>query len=75
MAASKSSISLSEIIARLRQMRTTNYTLRHRLASVHSPFLPGHPQAMLTKIYIEALLVDEELADQVWEAWDAREER
>ena len=24
---------------------------------------------MLTKIYIEALLVDEELADQVWEAW------
>ncbi len=27
---------------------------------------------MLTEIYIEALLVDEELADQVWEAWDAR---
>ena len=26
---------------------------------------------MLTKIYIEALLVDEDLADQVWEAWDA----
>ena len=26
---------------------------------------------MLTAIYIEALLVDEELADQVWEAWDA----
>jgi len=26
--------------------------------------------AMLTQIYIEALLVDEELADQVWEAWD-----
>ena len=24
---------------------------------------------MLTKIYIEALLVNEELADQVWEAW------
>ncbi len=24
---------------------------------------------MLTEIYIEALLVDEELADQVWEAW------
>jgi len=33
----------------------------------------GHPQAMLTEIYIEALLVDEEAADQVWEAWDARE--
>ncbi len=28
---------------------------------------------MLTKIYIEALQVDEELADQVWEAWDAGE--
>ena len=26
---------------------------------------------MLTEIYIEALLIDEELADQVWEAWDA----
>ncbi len=24
---------------------------------------------MLTEIYIEALLVDEESADQVWEAW------
>jgi hypothetical protein len=28
----------------------------------------GHSQAMLTEFYIEALLVDEELADQVWEA-------
>ena len=28
---------------------------------------------MLTEIYIEALLVDEELADQVGEAWDAGE--
>ncbi len=28
---------------------------------------------MLTEIYIEALLVDEELADQVWEAWHSRE--
>ena len=28
---------------------------------------------MLTEIYIEALPVDEELADQVWEAWDAGE--
>jgi hypothetical protein len=25
---------------------------------------------MLTEIYIEALLVNEELADQFWEAWD-----
>ncbi len=28
---------------------------------------------MLPEIYIEALLVDEELADQVWEAWDMGE--
>ncbi len=28
---------------------------------------------MLTEIYIEALLVDEELADQVWEAWEVGE--
>ena len=27
---------------------------------------------MLTEIYIEALLVNEELADQVWEDWDTR---
>jgi hypothetical protein len=26
---------------------------------------------MLTEAYIETLLVDEELADQVWEVWDA----
>ena len=25
---------------------------------------------MLTELYIEALLVNEDLADQVWEAWD-----
>ena len=25
---------------------------------------------MLTRLYIEALLVDEGQADQVWEAWD-----
>ncbi len=35
--------------------------------------LAAHPQPMLTEIYIEALLVNEELADQVWEAWDAGE--
>ncbi len=33
----------------------------------------GHHQAMLTEIYIEAILVDEVLADQVWEAWDGGE--
>jgi len=29
---------------------------------------------MLTEIYIKALLVDEKLADQVWEAWNADED-
>ena len=33
--------------------------------------LAGHPLAMLTEIYIDALLVDEDAADQVWDAWDA----
>jgi len=28
---------------------------------------------MLTEIYKEALLVNEDLADQVWEAWDKGE--
>ena len=28
---------------------------------------------MLIEIYIEALLVDEDLADQVWQAWDKGE--
>ncbi len=28
---------------------------------------------MLAEIYTEALLVDEEAADQVWEAWDKGE--
>ncbi len=28
---------------------------------------------MITEIYVEALLVDEGLADQVWEAWDKGE--
>ena len=28
-------------------------------------------RSMLTEIYVEALLVDEELADQVWEAWSS----
>ena len=32
-----------------------------------------YANSMLTEIYIEALLVDEDLADQVWEAWDAGE--
>ncbi len=31
----------------------------------------GHPQAMLTEIYKETLLFSEELADLVWELWNA----
>ncbi len=27
---------------------------------------------MLSEIYVEALLVNEDLADQVWEAWDSK---
>jgi len=26
---------------------------------------------MLTELYIDALLVDKDLADEVWELWDA----
>ena len=32
-----------------------------------------HSKAMLTETYIEALLVNEELADLVWQAWDTGE--
>ncbi len=28
---------------------------------------------MLTQLYIEALLADEKLADQVWDLWDVEE--
>ncbi len=47
---------------------------RKRPVSVYA-FNPqyGHARFMLTEIYIEALLVDEELVDQVWSAWDAGE--
>ena len=47
--------------------RIPNYTLGTRSRRRTHVVYP----AMLTEIYIEALLVDEELADQVWEAWDA----
>ena len=32
----------------------------------------GFHTPMFCRLYIEALLVDEEMADLVWEAWDAR---
>jgi hypothetical protein len=38
----------------------------------HRGHLP-EPASVLTEIYIEALLVDEELADQVWAIWDKGE--
>jgi len=28
---------------------------------------------MLTRLFIEALLIDEQLADQVWELWNENE--
>jgi hypothetical protein len=31
-----------------------------------------HPHFMLTDIYIEALLVDEEASEQVWDEWNAK---
>ena len=31
----------------------------------------AHPQTMLTETYIAALLVDEDLAELVWAAWDS----
>ena len=36
-------------------------------------FSGANIHVVLAKMYIEALLVDEELADQVWEAWDKGE--
>jgi len=36
--------------------------------------LVAHPQPMLTEIYIEALLVNEELADQAWDAGEIEDE-
>ncbi len=36
--------------------------------------MSAHAQAMLTESHIKTLLVDGELADQVWEAWDVGED-
>ncbi len=56
----------TDILCILRQVFVLQLTIVFKQAVVHGPKL-----AMLTEIYVEALLVDEELADQVWEAWDA----
>lgn len=36
---------------------------------VAANYITRNTISMLTEIYIEALLVDEDLADQVWELW------
>jgi len=43
------------------------------LFTLPSDCLQCDPAGVLTEIHIEALLVDEELADEVWEAWDTGE--
>jgi len=45
---------------------SANFCTDSRFSQAETNLWAGHPQAMLTEIYIEALLVDEELADQVW---------
>ena len=48
----------------------TDATANHaRIAFISSISPASHPLAMLTEIYIETLLVDEELADQVRTLW------
>lgn len=53
-----------------------NYELQLCFYTNHSNLLNAlarsldHREAMLTEIYIEALLIDQELADQVWEFWN-----
>ena len=53
-------------------MTTVAEALGKAIAHSHSPVRAdnhGHSAGMRTEIYIEALLADEELADQVWKAW------
>ena len=42
-----------------------------RIPKPPTPGQPGHSFNMLTEAYMEAQLVDEELADLMWECWDA----
>jgi len=51
-------------------LNQTNFCTNSQISQAGMTSFAAHPQAMLTEIYIEALLVDEELADQVWAAWD-----
>ena len=50
-------------------MQTNFFTVR-RVSEAELTPRAGHPSAMLTEIYIVALLVDEGLADRVRELWD-----
>ena len=51
----------------------THFSKKRPVSGSASDPQSGHACFMLTAIYIEALLADEELADQVWEAWDKGE--
>jgi len=48
------------------------FTFR-RVSVIGTVYGKRNSMTMLTKLYIETLLVDKELADQVWAAWDVRE--
>ena len=50
---------------------TTNLSIKGPISQAKMTSCTGHPQAMLTEIYIETLLISEELADLVWELWNA----
>jgi len=50
-------------------LRTANFSINSPDSQAVTSLSAGDSVAMLTEIYIEALLVDEELADQIWEAW------
>ena len=52
---------------------TTYFSINSPISWAEMTSFTGHPQTMLTEIYIEALLVDEDLADHVWEDWDKGE--
>ena len=44
---------------------------RHQILGRRDKYQSSHAYTMLTELYIEALLVDEELADLVWELLEA----
>ena len=54
-------------------LRTANFCINCPDSQAVTSPSAGDSVAMLTEIYIEALLVNDELADQVWEALVAGE--